>query len=49
MMELWGMESSLSLTSLPGLLWPGVAASDRFLSISQIELKTYHTKLNYLK
>ena len=28
-----------SLPSLPGLLWPGVVAPDRVLSICQIELK----------
>ena len=38
MLELWGMWSTLSLPSLPGQLWPGVVASDRVLSMGQIEL-----------
>ena len=38
MLELWGMRSTPSLPSLPGQLWPGVVASDRVLSMSQIEL-----------
>ena len=38
MLELWGMQSTLSLPSLPGPLWPGVVAPDRVLSMGQIEL-----------
>ena len=38
MLKLWGMLSSSSLPSIPGQLWPGVVASDRVLSMSQIEL-----------
>ena len=38
MLELWGMQSTFSLPSLPGPLWPGVVASDRVLSMGQIEL-----------
>ena len=38
MLELWGMQSTPSLPSLPGPLWPGVVALDRVLSMSQIEL-----------
>ena len=38
MLLLWRMLSTLSLPSLPGSLWPGVVAPDRFLSIGQIEL-----------
>ena len=34
---LWNVEYP-SLPSLPGSLWPGVVASDRILSIGQIEL-----------
>ena len=36
MLELWGMQSTSSL--LPGPLWPRVGASDRVLSMGQIEL-----------
>ena len=32
------MQSTPSLPSLPGPLWPGVAASDRVLYMCQIEL-----------
>ena len=38
MMELWGMQSTPSLPSLPDSLWPGVVELDRVLSIGQIEL-----------
>ena len=38
MLELWGMLSTPSLTSLPGQLWPGVVAPDRVPSMGQIEL-----------
>ena len=38
MLELWGMLSTPSLPSLPGLLWPELVAPDRVLSMSQIEL-----------
>ena len=37
MMELWGMQSNLSLPSLPALFWAEEVASDRVLSIDQIE------------
>ena len=36
--ELWAMWSTPSLQSLRGLLWPGVEAPDRVLSMGQIEL-----------
>ena len=39
MLELWGMQSTSSLPSIPGLLWPGVVAPGRVLSMDQIELK----------
>ena len=50
MLELWEMQSTPTLLSLPGPLWPGMVALDRVLSMGQIELKlrTY-VKLNYLK
>ena len=32
-LEIWGMRSTPSLPLLPGPLWPGVVASDRFLSM----------------
>ena len=38
MLELWGMLSTPSLTSLPGSLWPGVVAPDRILCMGHIEL-----------
>ena len=38
MLELWGMQSTTSLPSLSGPLWPGVVAADRVLSMDQIEL-----------
>ena len=38
MLELWGMQSTPSLPSLAGSLWPGVVALDRVLSLGQIEL-----------
>ena len=39
MLEPWRMQSTPSLPSLPGPLWPGVVAPDRALSMGQIELK----------
>ena len=38
MLELWGMQSTPLLPSLPGPLRPGVAALDRVISIGQTEL-----------
>ena len=38
MLKLWGMQSTPSLQSHPGPLWPGVVAPNRVLSIGQIEL-----------
>ena len=38
MLELWGMRSTPLLPSLPGLLWLGVVAPDRVLSMGQIKL-----------
>ena len=38
MLELWGMQSTPSLSSLPGSVWPGMVAPDRVLSMGQIEL-----------
>ena len=38
MLELWGMWSTSSLTSLQGSLWGRVIAPDRVLSMGQIEL-----------
>ena len=47
MLELWGMQSTPSLLSPPGPLWPGVVALDRALSMSQIELNCEFT-LNWI-
>ena len=49
MLKLWGMRSTLSLPLLPGPLWPGEVASDRVLSMCQIEPNCNYTKLNFLK
>ena len=38
MLELWGMQNTPSLPSLPGPLWPRLVAPDRFLSTGQLEL-----------
>ena len=38
LLELKGMQSTPSLPSLPGRLWPGVVAPDRVLSMGQIDL-----------
>ena len=38
MLELWVMQHSPWLPSLPGPLWPGVIALDRILSMGQIEV-----------
>ena len=40
MLELWGMQSSLSLPSLSFPLRPGVLAPDKVLSMGQIELNS---------
>ena len=37
MLEIWEMWSTPSLLLLPGPLWPGVVATDRVLSMDQIE------------
>ena len=34
MLEIWGLQSTPSLLSLTGPLWPGVVAPDRVLSMS---------------
>ena len=38
MLEVCGMWRTPLLSSLPSLLWPGMVATDRVLSIGQIEL-----------
>ena len=38
MLEISGMERTPLLPSLPGLLWPGVVAPDRLISMGPIEL-----------
>ena len=36
-LNIWRMWRTLSLPLLPGSLWPGVVAPDKFLSIGQVE------------
>ena len=38
MLELWGMWSTSSLPLLPYLLWSGLIATDRVLSMGQMGL-----------
>ena len=38
MLEIWGMQSTPLLPSLPGPLWLGMVTPDRVLSMDQIEL-----------
>ena len=38
MLELYGKRSTPSLPLLPGLLWSGVVAPDKVLSMGQLEL-----------
>ena len=38
MLELWEMQNTHSLPSLPGPLWPIVKSLDRVLSRGQIEI-----------
>ena len=38
MLELWGMQSTPLLPSLPGPSWPRVVVTDRVLSMGQIEV-----------
>ena len=45
MIELWRMRRTLSLSSLPGPLWPEVVAPDRALSMGQIELNCTYAEL----
>ena len=40
MLELWEMQSTPSLPSLPGPLWPRVVAPDRVLFMGQVELNS---------
>ena len=46
---LWEMQRTPLSQSLPGLLWPGVVAPDRVLSMSQIEENCPYAELNCLK
>ena len=45
LLQILGMQSAFLLLSLPVPLWTGVVASDRVLSLGQIELN-YVTRLN---
>ena len=42
MLELWGMQSTLSLPSLPNPNTPGMVTTYRMLSMGQIELNCVH-------
>ena len=44
MLELWGMQSTLSLPLLSGPRWFGVVAPSRVLSMGQIELFDVYTE-----
>ena len=46
MLELWEMQSTPSLLSLPGSLWLGVVAPERVLSMDQIECLTFKVSAN---
>ena len=48
MLEIWEIRITPSLSSFPSPLWPGMVASDRALSMGQIELRTF-AKMNRLK
>ena len=43
MLELWEMQEGSSLQSFPGPLWLGKVASERFISMGQIELFDVYT------
>ena len=47
MLELWGMQSTNSLPSLPGPIWPEVIELDSVLSIGLTELN-YVLTLNWI-
>ena len=49
LMELWGMQSTPSLPSLPGSFWPGVVAPNRILSVGQIKLNCSFESLLFLR
>ena len=49
MVVLWEMRSSPSLPSLLGTLWPGVVATDRVLSMGQIDTRTVCKEMTYAK
>ena len=48
MLELWGTQSTPSLPSLPGPLWPGVVAPERVLFLGKIELNCSFESLLFL-
>ena len=45
MLELWGMQSTPLLPSLPGSLWPKVVAPDRVLSMGQCWTELFEIEL----
>ena len=40
MLELWAMQSTPSLSSLPGSFFPAVVAPEKVLSLGQIEINS---------
>ena len=46
MLELWGMQITLSFPSLPGSLWPGEEAPERIPSMGQKELLSFKLRPN---
>ena len=49
MLEIWGMRNAPSLPSLPGPLGPGVVASDRVVSMGQIEVNCILDQIELLE
>ena len=48
MLELWGLQSTLSLPLLQGYLWPGAVALDRVL-LELFDISTVYKELTYVR